>query len=100
MSSFQTVRNVRQLTQRLQPIADDVRIFTDKIAHATPANSVCEVHFKAADRCRDEVISRSHLIASALPAENEWDRRGRGRVTDVEPAKSGKIAAAGCREGL
>lgn len=27
-----TVRNVRQLTQRLQPIADDVRIFTDKIA--------------------------------------------------------------------
>jgi phospholipid/cholesterol/gamma-HCH transport system substrate-binding protein len=28
----QTVRNVRQLTQRLQPIADDVRIFTDKIA--------------------------------------------------------------------
>ncbi len=26
------VRNVRQLTQRLQPIADDVRIFTDKIA--------------------------------------------------------------------
>lgn len=29
---IQTVRNVRQLTQRLQPIADDVRIFTDKIA--------------------------------------------------------------------
>ncbi len=28
----QTIRNVRQLTQRLQPIADDVRIFTDKIA--------------------------------------------------------------------
>ncbi|MDZ4849827.1 MAG: MlaD family protein [Pirellulaceae bacterium] len=26
------VRNVRALTQRLQPIADDVRIFTDKIA--------------------------------------------------------------------
>jgi phospholipid/cholesterol/gamma-HCH transport system substrate-binding protein len=28
----QTVRNVRTLTQRLQPIADDVRVFTDKIA--------------------------------------------------------------------
>ncbi len=29
---IQTIKNVRTLTQRLQPIADDVRIFTDKIA--------------------------------------------------------------------
>jgi len=29
---IQTIKNVRMLTQRLQPIADDVRIFTDKIA--------------------------------------------------------------------
>jgi phospholipid/cholesterol/gamma-HCH transport system substrate-binding protein len=29
---IQTVKNVRMLTQRLQPIADDVRVFTDKIA--------------------------------------------------------------------
>ncbi len=29
---IQTIKNVRALTQRLQPIADDVRIFTDKIA--------------------------------------------------------------------
>lgn len=28
----QTIQNVRLLSQRLQPIADDVRIFTDKIA--------------------------------------------------------------------
>jgi phospholipid/cholesterol/gamma-HCH transport system substrate-binding protein len=29
---IQTIKNVRMLTQRLQPIADDVRVFTDKIA--------------------------------------------------------------------
>jgi phospholipid/cholesterol/gamma-HCH transport system substrate-binding protein len=29
---IQTMENVRMLTQRLQPIADDVRVFTDKIA--------------------------------------------------------------------
>lgn len=29
---IQTIKNVRALTQRLQPIADDVRVFTDKIA--------------------------------------------------------------------
>lgn len=29
---IQTVKNVRMLTQRLQPIAEDVRVFTDKIA--------------------------------------------------------------------
>jgi hypothetical protein len=29
---IQTIQNVRLLSQRLQPIADDVRIFTDKIA--------------------------------------------------------------------
>ena len=29
---IQTIKNVRVLTQRLQPIAEDVRVFTDKIA--------------------------------------------------------------------
>jgi phospholipid/cholesterol/gamma-HCH transport system substrate-binding protein len=29
---IQTIQNVRLLSQRLQPIADDVRVFTDKIA--------------------------------------------------------------------
>ncbi len=29
---LQTIQTVRMLTQRLQPIADDVRVFTDKIA--------------------------------------------------------------------
>lgn len=29
---LQAIQNVRMLTQRLQPIADDVRVFTDKIA--------------------------------------------------------------------
>ncbi len=29
---IQTIKNVRAITQRLQPIADDVRVFTDKIA--------------------------------------------------------------------
>jgi hypothetical protein len=28
----QTINSIRGFTQRLQPIADDVRIFTDKIA--------------------------------------------------------------------